>query len=573
LTFSLNPLPLLHHKISIPLLQLDSAHITLQRTAAGENNWTFKKSEKSKWNLDLHAIGLKDGSVHLIDEIRQADVTATVNSMTEATPEGYGIAWTVSGTVAKQAVKGKGQAGSVLALQTQTSPFPIEGQISSGKTSVSVKGSMTRPSALAAVDVQLKLSGASLALLYPLTGINLPETPPYTTQGHLHGSFAKSGAHWTYDHFTGKVGSSDVSGTMDYTDGKPRGLLKGSVVSKLLRFADLGPLVGADSNASKVGRGETKMQPSGKVLPVERFRTERWTTLDADVTYTAEKIIHRPELPIDHLHTNLIMQAGVLKLSPLDFGVAGGTIKSQVTLDGRQPLIKANMTMSGRKLNLSRLFPTLKAMESTIGELNTETSLSATGDSIASMLGNANGEVKALIDGGTISKLLLEKIGLNVGSIVLTSITGDKQVRLNCLAGDFAVDKGVMHTRSLIVDTEISLISIDGAVDLSNERLNLIITPKGKDIRLVTLRSPLYVAGTFKDPKVSVDTGKVALKAGLAAALAAIAPPLAALLPLANLGQKTDSKCIELLNDARVKPVAPPPGKTAKVKTAARVAP
>jgi uncharacterized protein involved in outer membrane biogenesis len=45
-------------------------------------------------------------------------------------------------------------------------------------------------------------------------------------------------------------------------------------------------MIGADSNASKAARGVAPVQPAGKVLPVETFRTERWTAIDADVKYT-----------------------------------------------------------------------------------------------------------------------------------------------------------------------------------------------------------------------------------------------------------------------------------------------
>ena len=53
------------------------------------------------------------------------------------------------------------------------------------------------------------------------------------------------------------------------------------------------------------------------------------------------------------------------------------------------------------------------------------------------------------------------------------------------------------------------------------------------------------------------------LRAGGALALAVVAP-VAALLPLVNTGPGEDSECAALLAQARVKPVAPKPGKTAR---------
>jgi len=70
------------------------------------------------------------------------------------------------------------------------------------------------------------------------------------------------------------------------------------------------------------------------VLPVEAFRTERWTSIDADIKFSAEKIVREKELPINKLTTNLHLQDGVLSLSPLDFDMAGGSLSSNITLDG-----------------------------------------------------------------------------------------------------------------------------------------------------------------------------------------------------------------------------------------------
>jgi hypothetical protein len=112
---------------------------------------------------------------------------------------------------------------------------------------------------------------------------------------------------------------------------------------------------------------------------------------------------------------------------------------------------------------------------------------------------------------------------------------------------------------------------------LTQEQLDLTINPNSKGLRVLSLRAPLYVRGSFKEPSVSVDKGVLAMKAGGAIALTALAPvalapaaALLALIPLINTGPGENSECAKLLADARVKPVAPPPGKThhRKVKLA-----
>ena len=203
--------------------------------------------------------------------------------------------------------------------------------------------------------------------MYGLTGIVLPETPPFTTSGRLTATLGKDRGHYIYDKFTGKVGSSDISGHMEYQQKQPRGYLSGNVQSRLLQFSDLGPLVGADSNASKQARGLPAVQPSGKVLPVEKFRTERWTSIDADVKFKAERIVREKQLPIANLVTDIHLKDGVIALTPLNFDWAGGTLASNVKLDGSgrtdKDAIRAELKATARHLKLKQLFPTLDGLK------------------------------------------------------------------------------------------------------------------------------------------------------------------------------------------------------------------
>lgn len=565
ITFSLNPLALLGKKIAIPTLVLDQPNLTLQRAADGKNNWTLKpkSDEPSAWQFELGRLALTEGAVRVVDAIKKADVRINIDSLQESQQtDGYRIGWKVGGTFDGAKVDGSGKSGPLLALQEQERPYPVDGDLKIGKTEIAVRGTVTRPRSLAAVDLRLKLSGASMAHLYPVIGVLLPETPSFATEGHLIGTINQQGGNWSYQKFIGKVGSSDLAGSLKYESRQPRPYLSGAVQSRLLRFEDLGPLIGADSAASKARRGAPDRKPADKALPVQGFRTERWTSLDADVKFSGRKIIRDKNLPIDDLTADLHMKDGVLSFTPLKFGIAGGNLNSTIKLDGRDKNIKAEMKIAARSLKLNELFPTVKSMKASLGEVNGDVMLSGTGNSVSSLLASSNGEVKMLIDQGTVSKLLLEQVGLNVGSIVLTQLFGDRQVRLNCLVSDFAVTNGLMQVRTFVADTEEAILVVTGEIDLAKEQLDLTIKPESKELRLLSLRAPLYVTGNFKKPNVEVDKGVLAAKAGSAVALGILAPIATALLPLINAGEKVDSGCNKLLKEAKQKSEAPPPGKS-----------
>jgi uncharacterized protein involved in outer membrane biogenesis len=471
----------------------------------------------------------------------------------------YAIGWSIKGTYNKTPLTGEGKLGGVLALQDAKRPFPVQADVRAGDMHIALVGTLTDPAHLAAVDLRLWLQGQSMAHLYNLTGVTLPETPPYATEGRFVGQFRRGASVFRYENFTGRVGGSDVNGTLVYEQRSSRPLLSGAMVSNLLQFSDLAPIIGADSKASKEKRGDTATQPAGRVIPAEPFRTDRWNAIDADVKFTGRRIIKQGSLPIENLYTHVTMTNGVLVFDPLQFGVAGGTLATRLSLDGSGAPLKARGTVEARHLKLKQLFPNVKSMQSALGEINGDASLSATGNSPAALASTSNGEVKLLVTQGTISRLLMEAAGLNVANVVYEKLFGNNDVQINCAAADFVATNGVLDPRVFALDTDDAVINIDGPINLHDESMDMKVHPHTKGFRVFTLRSPLYVKGTFKNPHVGVDAAALALRGGAMIGLGLI-NPFAALIPLIAPSNSKPLPCDALFAQMRQHPVAPPPG-------------
>lgn len=549
--FAVELLPLLRQRIVVPVLRFEQPQLWLLRDEAGRNNWTFQQAYKQPaWQLAVQRVVLTRGVVNYRDASTHVDAVATVDSI--ANDKTYGVAWTLKGKWNEQAINGSGKSGAVLGLQEHATPYPLAASLDVGGTRIAAEGTLTRPAALTALDLKLKMSGPSMARLYGITGVLLPETPPFSTEGRLTGSINRTGSHWRYQDFTGRVGSSDIAGRLDYRSATPRPLLTGTVTSQLLQFADLGPLVGADSAASRAARGAETVQPRNRVLPVEAFRKDRWTALDADVRLEARRVTRGQGLPVQNVETQVHMKDGVLSMKPLNFDIAGGRFASNIVLDGSGKVdpraIRAELKADLRRLQLKQLFPDISGMRATVGEVNADVALTASGNSVADLLGTSNGDFKGAVSGGSVSKLMLEEMGLNLGSVVVTRLFGDEQVKLNCLVADFGVQNGLMRSRLFVVDTAEAVINASGTVNLANEKLDLTLKPDARSMRILSLRSPIYVRGTFKDTDVSIDKGSMALRAGGAVALALVAP-VAAIVPLVTTGSGASpaSQCPALL--------------------------
>lgn len=548
---AMHTLPLLHKEVVITNLELDNLEVAAQRRADGSNTWTFKDNGPSEWEVDIRRLAFREGSLRYLDDGIKLDLRAKATTIdtNDADAKNYGMRFELGGTYRGAPVTGGGKTGAVLSLQDEHSKFPVQANAMLGKNKIAIEGTLTDPRALAGIDLSLSLAGASMADLYPLTGVLLPETPAYATKGRLGGRNEGGVWSWTYRNFTGTVGASDLHGTLSYSPRKPRPLLTGTLTSNQLRLADLGPTIGAESNADKVARDKKPNQPAGKALPVEQFNTAKWDALDADVKFTGKKLVRTHDIPLEDIETRIRMKNKVLTLTPLNFGMAGGNVTSNITLDGGKNPIQAQIKLAARHLKIRQLFPKLQSMQASVGEVNGDAALAGTGNSVSAMLATASGELGATVSEGSVSKFVLEAAGLNIANAVFVKLFGDKQVQLNCVASDFVVEKGQAQTRRFVVDTDEAVIDVTGSIDLANERLNLDVKPKTKGVRIISLRTPLYARGTFANPDVGVAKGPLALKAGAAVALGII-NPLAAVVPLINPGNVEAVDCAAALRQA-----------------------
>ena len=472
-------------------------------------------------------------------------------------PLHFAFVWTATGTFHGKPVKGEGRSGGVFALKHADRPFPLQADVRFGDTRIAFVGTLLDPTSPDALDLRLWLSGQSLAQLYDVFGVTLPESPPFATEGRLVGQLAPAHEKVRYESFTARVGDSDLDGNITYQNKQPRPLLSGEVNSKSLKFGDLAPLIGAKP---PVDDDHPAPQPADKVLPEEPFKPERWKVMDADVHFTGDRVFRDAELPIHKMDARIRMDNAVLSIDPLKFRFAYGDVDGAIRMDGSAVPIKGSIKATAKEVQLKRLIKLSDPSQLDIGNANATVDLTGSGNSVGDLLGAANGQVKALIGGGHISKVLMEEAALNVPNIIIAKITGDKQIQINCAAANFEANSGTYYARLFLIDTDAARINIDGTVDLGSEKLDLTIHPDTKGLRLFSLRSPIHVKGTFRKPDIGIDKGVLFARGAGAAALAVFAAPAAALVPLtAGLGKDDDDRCTPLLDSMKKAPSVPAP--------------
>ena len=526
---SVSLLPLLRGRVILPDLRLESARVNLEQDADGRKNWVLDPDaeKREEPRLVVRHLTVDKGRLRYDDAARSIHVAADL-----ATDEG-GTTFSARGSYRGEKVKASGRAGHVLSVREANTPFPLSGAATIGATVLKVDGAVTNIATFEAFDTSVQLSGKSLAHLYQVVNIALPETAPYSTTGRL----IREGTTVRYENFKGKAGGSDLSGTLQIDTSGQRPHMTGHVQSKVMDLGDLGILVG------------TARPRNDGVLPDSPFDPKRWDSVDADVRVNAGTLRSPEQLPIENLSARIQMKDRVLTLNPLEFGVAGGKLVGPVTLDGSKETIRADVKMRVESLKLAQLFPTLKQAKGSVGDLSGLVELTGTGNSVARMLGSASGKVGVFMDGGRISRFLMELVALDIWDVAAVKLKGDEQIEIRCAIADFAVKGGLMQTNAFVVDTAVVRVDGGGVVNLKNEEMDLRLSPKPKDSSIASLNSPLYVRGTFGDPKISPDVAKLAAK-GVGAVVLGVINPLLAVLPLFQEGKGQDSNCGKLIAEA-----------------------
>ena len=566
--FSIDVPDLLRHRLVFPEVRLTRPVVFLEQAADGRRTWLLDLDQSDETaRIPIGSLTLDHGRLGFDDARQKTSLLADISTQDvqgggagkPVASEAAGISFSVKGLYKGLALTGKGSGGSVLKLHDESVPYPLKVECTVGTTAIRADGTVTSLLKFVAIDMQLALQGRSLAQLYPLFGIPFPETNAYRTAGHL----VHSAQTWRYDKFSGVVGKSDLAGDLQVDTGGARPLVRAGLASKVLDFEDLGPLIGSKAPSEPTPRKVSNVPAPAAVagphvLPDIPFKTDRWSVVDADVTLRAGTIRRTKQLPIENLNTHLKMQNSQLTLDPLDFGFAGGHLKSLITLDGRKDPIQARAKIAARKLQLAKLFPTVDLSKASIGEMNGEFDLAGTGNSVGRMLATSDGRAGLLIANGEISELLMQEIGLHLLEILHLKLSGDKRIKLRCGVADFGVKGGVMQANALILDTDVTTVVGRGSVDLGHETLDLTLAPKTKHFSPVALRGPIYVRGTFSKPQVNVDVARIAAR-GAGALLLGVINPLLALLPLVEPGPGVDPECARLIQEVRaIVPHAPP---------------
>src|SRR5215471_1605760 len=457
-------------RMVLPTVTISQPKVILEKNAEGSANWEFQAAseatepvvpEKRTEFPVIEKLIIKDDTFLLDDQETKARVEL---KLTQAEATGFleePVKLKAEGTYQKLPLTLSLAGGSYQNLRSSSEPYPLQINLGAGKVQAKIRGNLTDPLAMKGEDVTLDIQGDDMANLFPLTRLVFPSTPPYRLKGHL----KHEGEVWSFSNFSGRVGGSDLSGTIRVDTEPKRPVMKADLVSKLLDFKDLAGFIGgtpetvSDNAASEEQKERAAPEnESERIFPDQRYDLERLSAMDADVRLRAKRIL-APNLPIDDLNAKLSLNDGVLKFEPAVFGVANGRMEIYSTFDGSKKPSKVKIDARLKQLDLKRFVANSSFAQKTIGPIGGRIDISGTGESFRELMATASGNTFLVMSGGEISELLVRLGGLDVARTLCVLVRGDKPIPIRCALLDLQGENGQMGVQTLVFDTANSVIS------------------------------------------------------------------------------------------------------------------
>ncbi|MDB5476806.1 MAG: AsmA family rane protein [Phenylobacterium sp.] len=563
--------PLFTGNLDLRRLEFDDPQVTLWRDKAGRATWDFSDGKQAGAPLRLPPIRnfiINAGDLKVQDDIRKLVFTGSISAHERQGGQIHGFQMDGHGTLNTQPFTLQVTGGPLLNID-RNKPYPFDADIRAGATYVTAKGAVPKPFDLGHFYMDATSRGPDLADLYSLTGVALPNTPPYD----LHARLTRNDHIYRLDKIGGRVGSSDLSGEMEVDSSRPRTMLQADLVTRNLNFPDLGALFGGGPKHGVVASPAQKavaqkLAAENRIFPDSTLDTRRIRSIDADVTYKAVSIRNAP-VNLTAGSTRVKLNDGLLRAEPLSLDLPQGRVAGYIQLDARKtaPVTQIDLKLSNARLE--SLFP-FKFQGGTpiAGTVVGRAQLTGTGDSVHKAFANADGRMMIVSPGGEIRQSIAELMGVDViKGLGLLNSKSQQTTPIRCAVANFQARNGVLTASQMVFDTGPVLVTGGGQVDLGAERLAFRVQGHPKKFQLVRLMVPVNIEGPIRSPSLRIEKGQAVAQGGVAVALASVLSPLAALLPFVDPGLAKDANCAAMIHEDVQKGT---PVKPSQVRTAAR---
>jgi uncharacterized protein involved in outer membrane biogenesis len=416
-----------------------------------------------------------------------------------------------------------------------------------------VTGTLPGATELEGSRLKMDVRGANLADLFDFIGVAIPETRRY----HVTSALTKAGDEWRFTGLKGTFGESDVAGKLTVAMVEPRIKLTSQIATRTLDIVDAAPFIGYNPDDARRGPAAVVKRVGGapRLLPDARLRLESLKNFDADLHWTVRRVRAR-SLPISNVDLTLSLDDRLLKLSPLTFSMARGTVSSDIAINARPATVVTDYDIRLSPTPMGVLLAGWGVEESgTTGTLSARVKLRGEGDSLRQSLATSDGRMAVILPRGTFWTRNVQLAELDVGTFIQKMFEGrlKEPVQINCGLIGFTVRNGIAAADPILIDTQKNVMLGRGGFSFRNESIDLAFRADSKKFSLFAGQSPVGVNGYFAEPGYDVISPELVGRAGAGLGLATVVTPLAAVAAFVDVGDAKSASCGPVLAGANAR--------------------
>ncbi len=182
---------------------------------------------------------------------------------------------------------------------------------------------------------------------------------------------------------------------------------------------------------------------------------------------------------VKNLNLSIDANKGLVKVPALNLQVYGGSIANSVTLDARKKPLRLSIVNNTKALQLGPVLVDYANTDMLTGALTSNSKLTATGQSVHSIVNSLNGKVKLNLANGVIKGInavqtMCETVNkvASLGGTVSQTQAVDKTTPFASINGNLAFKNGVMSNQDFKADLDAININGKGTVNLPKQALN-----------------------------------------------------------------------------------------------------
>ncbi len=549
-------------------LVLDGGKVDAEWDAQKRNTWTFgdpnQKGEPFQWptigraDVTNTEVRYVDPQLFLRTDIKVGDIAAGDTRIDGKVP------FTGTGTLRSKPFTMYG----ALLSPNSTVTFGrtrFEMHARSGPTYLDLNGILPAATQIEGSDLNLKVRGPNVRLLFDFLGVAAPDTRTYWFTSKL----TKAGGEWRFTRINGRYGASDLHGKMTISFPKERLFLDAMFDSNLVDIIDVGPFIGYAPQALAAQGPQAAVAQTGgtpRILPDAPLRMESIRNFDAHILYKV-KDFRNPKFPISNVDLTFDLDKSLMTLSPLSFDIAGGKLASDITINARVPAVITDYDIRLSPTPMSKLLAGFGvAQAGTTGTVKARIKMQGTGDTLRDSLATSNGRIAIILPKGTFWTQYVQLAEFDIG-LFLQKLIQDKlkkPIEINCGLLGFTVRDGVAAADPILIDTDKNVMTATGGFSFKDESLDMNFRADGKKFSLFSGQSPVGIKGYFAQPGINIISPQLLTRGGVGLGLGLVASPLAAVLAFVDVGDAKAAACGPVLAGAQANAMRTKSGKPRK---------